>query len=130
MSFDTFVTIGSNTYVEARSDLQTIDVSSRRVGGIDFASSEVNSAFTQDEVQALPVALDVTAVALLAPTVVKGDAGLGNLPSFAGSSQLENGYYINGFDVTNIRNFASYANLPFEAIDRRSKRSDAFSKGV
>jgi len=107
------VTIGTGTYVEKADSLQTVDISTGRAGRIDFASTEATVAFTQSEVQALPVALDVTAVALLAPTVVKGDAGLGNNPSFAGSSVLENGFYINGFDVTNIRNFDSYANLPF-----------------
>ena len=68
--------------------------------------------------QALPVGRDANSFALLAPGVVKGDAdlGAGGLPSFGGASVAENGYYINGFDVTNIRNFLSYANLPFDAI--------------
>lgn len=60
-------------------------------------------------------------MAQLAPGVIKGSGNLGNgnLPSFAGASVAENGYYINGFDVTNIRNFLSYANLPFDAIEQQ-----------
>ncbi len=123
---DVFVTIGTGTYVEKAESLQTVDISTGRAGRIDFASTEATVAFTQSEVQSLPVALDVTAVALLAPTVVKGDAGLGNNPSFAGSSVLENGFYINGFDVTNIRNFDSYANLPFEAIAQEQVKSGGY----
>jgi hypothetical protein len=126
LTTDVFVTIGTGTFVEKADALQTVEVAARRVGAIDFSSTETNATFTQSEIQALPVPLDVTAVALLAPTAVKGDAGLGNLPSFGGASVLENGYYINGFDVTNIRNFNSYANLPFEAIAQEQVKTGGY----
>ncbi len=74
------------------------------------------------------MARDINAIAILAPGVVRGDPDLGggSLPSFAGASVAENGYYINGFDVTNIRNFLSYSNLPFEAIGAQQVKSGGY----
>jgi hypothetical protein len=76
----------------------------------------------------IPVARNIDAVALLAPGAVKGDPGLGDggLASFGGASVGENGYYINGFDVTNIRNFISYANLPFDAVDQQQIKNGGY----
>jgi hypothetical protein len=118
---DVVVQIGSNSELrfDDNPDLQRITVSVSRIRSmIDVNTTETNSVFTSQQVQALPVVRNVNAVAYLAPGVVQGDDGLGdgNLPSFGGASVAENGYYVNGFDVTNIRNFLSYAELPFEAI--------------
>jgi hypothetical protein len=112
------VSIGTGTQVVLTDGQLQRVVISRRRNPIDVSSVETTTVFTADQMQALPVARDVNAIAILAPGVVKGDAdlGAGNLPAFAGASVAENGYYINGFDVTNIRNFLSYANLPFDAI--------------
>ena len=82
--------------------------------------------FTAEQIDELPVARDVTNVALLAPGTVKGDTGLGNLASFGGASVAENGYYINGFDVTNIRNFVSFADMPFDAIGEQQVKTGGY----
>jgi len=123
------VSIGSGTsVVMTTSDApQTVVVSGRRVM-IDLNSTETSTVFTAEQMSALPVAKDPNAVAMLAPGVSKGDPnlGAGNLPSFGGASVAENGYYINGFDVTNIRNFLSYANLPFDAIGSQQIKSGGY----
>lgn len=125
------VSIGSNTTVDlnASQQLQAVTVTGSRVrSAIDVRSVESNTVFTQDQIQELPVSRNVNAVALLAPGVVKGDAGLGSgdLPSFGGASVAENGYYLNGFDVTNIRNFLSYADLPFDAIAEQQIKTGGY----
>lgn len=125
---DVNVAIGSGTAV----DLAVDNVSRVVVKGvrsvIDVSSVESNTVFTAEQMAALPVARDANSFALLAPGVIKGDAdlGVGGLPSFGGSSVAENGYYINGFDVTNIRNFLSYANLPFDAIGAQQVKSGGY----
>jgi hypothetical protein len=93
---------------------------------IDVSSVESTTVFTAEQIDQLPVARDVTNVALLAPGTVKGDTGLGNLASFGGASVAENGYYINGFDVTNIRNFVSFADLPFDAIGEQQVKTGGY----
>lgn len=122
------VAIGSGTevsFVEA----ERIEIAgSRARSAIDLSSVESNSVFTQEQIRALPVARSIDAVALLAPGTVKGDdfgAGL-SLPSFGGASIAENGYYINGLDVTNIRNFLSYAQLPFDAIGQTQTKTGGY----
>lgn len=125
------VSIGSNTNVElmGEAQLQQVTITGSRVRSvIDVRSVESNTVFTQEQLQELPVPRNVNAVALLAPGVVKGDAGLGSgdIPSFGGASVAENGYYINGFDVTNIRNFLSYSNLPFDAIAEQQIKTGGY----
>lgn len=124
------VAIGSGTQVVLDgASLGTVEVSGTRTrSSIDVASVESNTVFTQEQLQALPVPRNVNSVALLAPGVVKGDAGLGagGVPSFGGASVAENGYYINGFDVTNIRNFLSYAELPFDAIAEQQIKTGGY----
>jgi hypothetical protein len=117
VSREVTVSIGSGTQVMLAGDTQRVVVSRAR-NPIDVSSVESTTVFTAEQIRALPVARDVNSIAILAPGVVKGDGdlGAGGLPAFAGASVAENGYYINGFDVTNIRNFLSYANLPFDAI--------------
>lgn len=127
VSKDVTVSIGSGTSVVMTDAVQTVTVSGRRAV-IDMNSTETNVVFTAEQMQALPVARDVNSIALLAPGVIKGDPdlGAGGLPSFGGASVAENGYYINGFDVTNIRNFLSYADLPFDAIGSQQVKSGGY----
>ncbi len=122
------VLIGSGTEVALQATARVEVVASRARSSIDVSTVESNTVFTQAEIQALPVARSIEAVALLAPGTVRGDPGLGSgsLPSFGGASVAENGYYINGFDVTNIRNFLSYATLPFDAIAQQQIKTGGY----
>ncbi len=122
------VSIGSGTAVDLAGDSVARVVVQGTRSAIDTSTAETSTVFTADQIAALPVARDVNAIAILAPGVVRGDPDLGggSLPSFGGASVAENGYYINGFDVTNIRNFLSYANLPFEAIGAQQVKSGGY----
>ncbi|MFL6547993.1 MAG: carboxypeptidase regulatory-like domain-containing protein [Povalibacter sp.] len=106
-------------------DVQTVVVSASRVQTIDVSTTQVATTFTAEQLHELPIAPNVTAVALLAPGAIRGDTTLGveglgtsaNLASFGGSSVAENSYYINGFNVTNLFKNLSYSQVPFYAID-------------
>lgn len=129
ISRDVVVNVGTGTRVELmakETELETIQVDGSAINPIDVRSVESTTVFSQNQIQRLPVARDITNVALLAPGTVKGDTGFGNLASFGGSSVAENGYYINGFDVTNIRNFVSYATLPFDAIGEQQIKTGGY----
>lgn len=120
------VAIGSGTEVKF-DDVATVTVTgSRNRSTIDVSSVESNTVFSLAEIQRLPVGRNPTAVALLAPGTVAGESGFGNLASFGGASVAENGYYINGFDVTNIRNFTNYASLPFDAISQQQVKTGGY----
>lgn len=125
---DANVVIGTGTRVDLGdvATLEAVTVTAQNVNPIDISSVESTTVFSQERIQSLPVPRDVTNVALLAPGTVKGDTGFGNLASFGGASVAENGYYINGFDVTNIRNFISYASLPFDAIAEQQIKTGGY----
>ena len=125
------VSMGSNTTVDlnASQQLQAVTITgARQRAAIDVKSVESNTVFTQEQIQELPLGRNPNAVAILAPGVIRGDSdmGSGNLPSFGGASVAENGYYINGFDVTNIRNFLAYAELPFDAIAEQQIKTGGY----
>lgn len=125
---DVVVNVGTGTETSFTADatLDTIEVTAGQINPIDVSSVESTTVFTADQLQAMPVARDISSVALLAPGTVRGDAAFGNLASFGGSSVAENGYYINGFDVTNIRNFVSFAELPFDAIAEQQVKTGGY----
>lgn len=123
---------GSQVNFSAGSNANALDtvtvVGSRLANPIDVSSVESTTVFTAEQIQALPVSSNVSSVALLAPGTVKGDSGLGsgNLASFGGSSVAENGYYINGFDVTNMRTMLSFADMPFQAIAQQQVKTGGY----
>ena len=130
---DVQVNIGTGTAVDfsdptrAATTLGTVTVvGTSAINPIDVSSVESTTVFTAQQIDQLPVVRDVTSVALLAPGTVRGDTGLGNLASFGGSSVAENAYFVNGFDVTNIRNFISFADVPFDAIAEEQVKTGGY----
>jgi len=71
---------------------------------IDTTSSESALNIGFEEIGRLPIARNLTSVALLAPGANLGDSAFGELPSFDGSSVAENAYFINGLNVTDLGN--------------------------
>lgn len=103
--------------VAGSGDSETLDsmtVIGGRISAIDISSVESSTIFTEETYDRLPVARNLTAVALLAPGTTSGDSAFGNLASFGGSSVGENAYFINGMDVTNFRNGLGGSTVPFE----------------
>lgn len=106
--------------------LETITVIGSAVNPIDVSSVESVTIMTEAQIDRLPVQRNVTAVALLAPGTVRGDARFGNLASFGGSSVAENVYYINGFNVTNIVTGLAFNQVPFEAIAEQQIKTGGY----
>lgn len=96
--------------------LDEVSVTGTALTAIDVSSSETTTVFSAERMKEIPVARDVSSVALLAPGVTKGDEDFGNLASFAGASVAENAYYVNGFNVTNLFQNLNFSEVPFEAI--------------
>ncbi|MEW6763895.1 MAG: TonB-dependent receptor [Pseudomonadota bacterium] len=102
--------------------VNTVTVTGRAVR-IDVKSPESSTVLNEAAIDRIPVARDVTAVALLAPGATRGDGRIGstslrsgNVPSLGGASPAENVYYINGFNVTNLMNGVGYSQVPFEGV--------------
>jgi outer membrane receptor protein involved in Fe transport len=94
------------------------------------STGETGLNISLDEVSQMPVARNIEAVALLAPSTTAGDTAFGEektLVSFGGASVAENVYYINGLNVTNFRNGLGGASVPFEFYDQFQIKSGGYS---
>ena len=120
---DVTVNVGTASnvdFVTSAGTATTLDtvtvVGTGAINPIDVTSVESATVLTEEVIDRLPVARNVAAVALLAPGTVRTDIFGGNAISFGGASAAENAYYINGFNVTNIRSGLAYNEVPFEGI--------------
>ena len=111
---------GTNVNLAATGGAASLDnvtvVGSGAVNAIDVSSVESTTIITEEMVDKLPVGRNVAAVALLAPGTTRSDTFGSNAISFGGASAAENAYYVNGFNVTNIRSGLAYNEVPFEGI--------------
>lgn len=96
--------------------LDAVSVSASALPSIDVSAVDTKTVFTADQLAKLPLARNVAAVALLAPSVVNNTSY--GVPSFGGASSSENAYYINGFPVTNPLTNLGFSTLPYDAIDQ------------
>ncbi len=95
-------------------ELEAYEVSGASVSPIDVSQTASVTILNEEIIDALPVARNLQAVALLAPGTTQGDTGFGDQVSFGGSSVAENAVYINGFNVTDFRTGVGNSTVPFE----------------
>ena len=122
---DVVIGRGSSAFLN-QDDSQTITIFATKTTAIDTTSVESTMVFNADQIALLPIARTTVNIALLTPGTVPGDVKFGNLPSFGGSSVAENGYYIDGMDVTNLQTLLSFANLPFDAISQTQVKTGGY----
>lgn len=90
----------------------------------DFARTDTGMSLNVEELsERVPVGRSIASVALLTPGVSRPDATINassrrNQSTLVvnGTSAAESVYYINGLNVTDLRNLLGYADLPFDAI--------------
>ena len=127
---DVIIGIGKTAVIDAplvKGNIETISVSGARISAIDFGSSESSFNITADELEVLPIARNLNAIALLAPGTVEGDSRFNGVVSFGGSSAAENSYYVNGLNMTNFRNGVGGANVPFSAYESFQVKTGGYS---
>jgi len=103
--------------------VETISVSGQMTQRVDMASSTSSISFDAEELALLPIGQDSTSVALLSPSTslaADGNGDYGRGASFSGSSVAENGVFLNGLNITNIRKGLGNLSIPFEAIGQTS----------
>jgi hypothetical protein len=110
-------------------DLERISVVGSAISVVDVAVSESSLNISAEELELLPIARNINAVAMLAPGATEGDSrfGSGGLASFGGSSVAENAYYVNGLNMTNFRNGVGGATVPFTAYDSFQVKTGGYS---
>ncbi|MES2861987.1 MAG: TonB-dependent receptor [Pseudomonadota bacterium] len=86
---------------------------------LDFAATTTGLTVDLEELaDQLPIGRNITAVTLLAPTVVSGgssgNAAFAGQPSIGGSSVGENAFYVNGLNTTNFDTYIGAVTVPFD----------------
>jgi hypothetical protein len=104
--------------------VQSVQVTGRR-SRIDVSNTNNGAVFTAKEMERLPIANNLTSIALLAPNTTRGDAAYGGA-SFGGSGVSENAFYVNGFPITNPLTQLGSMELPFGAIAQASVITGGF----
>lgn len=97
------------------STVEDVVVVGTRSASVDFDRTTTGiTVDVQETFDRIPTQRNLAAIQLLAPSATQGDAAFGNQVSLAGSSVAENVYYVNGFNITNFRNFLGGNTVPFE----------------
>lgn len=115
------VGLGTATTADVTVNVSNVEeifvVGTRVVRAVDVRSTESSTNLTREDLERLPVDRDIASVALLAPGISTGDAGLcegrTTCVSFGGSSVAENTIYINGLNVTDFYNRVGASSVPY-----------------
>jgi len=130
--FAVSVAVGGTTTVNLASSGGVVNldalqvVGTRVVNRVDVYSTETSFNVNRQELSRLPVAQDLSAVALLAPDVVGGNSSFGGL-SFAGSSVAENAVFINGLNVTDMYTRRGFSSAPFGFFNEFQVKTGGYS---
>jgi len=106
--------------------VEVIQISGSAISKIDFQGSQQGLNFSASDLETMAIGEDLASVATLAPGNAMGDSDIfsgiggsdGRLVSSAGGSVAENGYYLNGFNITDIRYNAIISEFPWEIVDQ------------
>jgi hypothetical protein len=117
-----------NINLKLQSDTtEVIQVLGSSVSLVDVTSNSTGIVVDSFTLEKVPVARDLTGVALLAPGTTKGDSAFGNLPAIGGASVAENAYYVNGLNLTNFRTGVGSSNPPFEMLETFEVKTGGYS---
>ena len=104
-----------NGYIASTNpDVERIEVTASRISRINLESSTGGLVVTDAELDLMPVNSGFEAIALLAPGTT-GNSEFG-AASIGGSSSAENGYYLNGINITSIKTGIGSIAMPWDAI--------------
>ncbi|WP_102796311.1 TonB-dependent receptor [Bowmanella denitrificans] len=129
------LTLGSNAtpiFDLMAADAEVIQVTGARISAIDVSTTDSGLVVDEFELDRMPVARNLTSVALLAPGTVLGDSSFsspnsGGLASFGGSSVAENSCFINGLEVTSTSQGLGCGSVPFEFYEQFQVKTGGFS---
>lgn len=138
---DYTVTIGGNGYSTAKQDslavsvgapvvldvalqpgatIEEVIVTDTSVSRVDMAATTAGMTFDSARLDLLPVASGFEQMVQLTAGAVETGAGrfFNGASSISGASSAENGYYLNGINVTQIQSGLGSFRLPWEAVEQ------------
>lgn len=126
------VQVGRGTgvaFADAAVKLEGVTVTGKKLKLVDTSSSESGFSISGKQIAELPISRDLSSVTLLTPGAVSGATtfGAGTLPSFGGSTVAENVYYLNGFDISDLRTRLAPSTIPFEFYQDFQTKTGGYS---
>jgi len=106
-------------------DIERIGVTAAAMRQIDTGDSTAGLTFDADTLDLMPVNTGFENVALLTPGVARSSQF--DASSFGGASAAENGYFLNGMNISALRTGIGSINLPWEAIAQTQVKTGGIS---
>ncbi|MDP5141404.1 TonB-dependent receptor [Rheinheimera baltica] len=105
--------------------IERIAVMGSMIRQVDTSDSTAGLTFDADILDAMPVNTGFENVALLTPGVARSSAF--GASSFGGASSAENGYFLNGMNISALRTGIGSIDLPWEAIAQTQVKTGGIS---
>ncbi|TQV87606.1 TonB-dependent receptor [Aliikangiella coralliicola] len=117
------IVVGNPAIIETTLGSQTTDGKVIRVVGsvikkLDMAETTAGRAFDFQEMELMPVNANFESLILMTSGTVENGApvAFNGASSIGGASSAENGFYLNGINITQIQSGLGAFDMPFEAI--------------
>ena len=110
---------------QAGSDVERIAVTGAVMRQIDTSDSTAGLTIDADTLDLMPVNTGFENIALLTPGVAR--SAQFDASSFGGASAAENGYFLNGMNISALRTGIGSINLPWEAIAQTQVKTGGIS---
>lgn len=120
---DLAVLVGSpvvlDVALQTGASIEEVVVTGISLSRVDMAASTAGMTFDDARLDLMPVNSGFESTVLLTPgTVETGSDSFRGASSIGGASSAENGYYLNGINVTQIQSGLGSFGLPWEAIEQ------------
>jgi len=126
---DLVISLGQSSVYESvlgDTSVERIQVTGSSVRMIDTSTSTSGVTFSDDQLALMPVSNGFENIALLAPGVVSS-GGTFDASSMGGGSGAENGYFLNGMNISELRSGIGSMALPWEAVAETQVKTGAIS---
>ncbi|WP_028081771.1 TonB-dependent receptor [Solimonas soli] len=112
-------------------EIAEVTVTGQR-SNVDTTAVETSTNLSAEELERLPVQRHISAVQMLAPDASAGSSDYetkqGNhLVAFGGASPLENGFFLNGFNITDFRLGLGGSEVPFQFLQETQIKTGGYS---
>ena len=117
------ITVGKPTVIETTlgggsEGGNVVQIVGTVVQGLDMAETTAGRSFDSDTINLMPVETGFESMVLMTSGTVENGApnSFRGASAIGGASSAENGYYLNGINITQIQSGLGAFNMPFEAI--------------
>lgn len=117
------------TVLGTKSAGNVVQVVGSTIQSLDMAETTAGRSFDYTELQVLPVENGFESMVLMTPGTVENGApgSFRGASSIGGASSAENGYYLNGINITQIESGLGAFTMPWEAIEQTNVQTSGIT---